>query len=177
MNEIFFSSDLHFCHDKEFLYKPRGFSSVTEMNEQLIENFTKKLHYTDSLYLLGDLMLNDDLQGMRLLKSIPCKKYIIIGNHDTITRVKSYSNTFNCEVLGYADVLKISKRKSFYLSHYPTMMGNFDEQKKICLHGHTHSKDKLQYSNYGCINVALDAWNNEPVSLSEIYDCIEKLNY
>lgn len=177
MNEIFFSSDLHFCHNREFLYKPRGFSSIREMNEELIKKFNKTLHYTDSLYLLGDLMLNDDLQGMKLLKSIPCKKYIIIGNHDTAARVNNYVNTFNCKVLGYADMLKISKRKSLYLSHYPTMVGNYDEKNRVCLHGHTHSKDKFQYGDYGCINVSVDAWDNKPVSLDEIYDCIEKLNY
>ena len=37
MSKIWLTSDLHFLHNKEFLYKPRGFDSVEEMNEAIIE--------------------------------------------------------------------------------------------------------------------------------------------
>ena len=30
---IYITSDLHFCHDRGFIYGPRGFKSVHEMNE------------------------------------------------------------------------------------------------------------------------------------------------
>ena len=36
---IYITSDFHFCHNKEFLYKPRGFSSIEEMNIVLVENY------------------------------------------------------------------------------------------------------------------------------------------
>ena len=35
---IYFTSDTHFCHDKEFLYKPRGFSSIEEHDKTVVEN-------------------------------------------------------------------------------------------------------------------------------------------
>ena len=36
MGEIFFTSDLHFMHDREFIWGPRGFKDVYEMNEAII---------------------------------------------------------------------------------------------------------------------------------------------
>ena len=30
---IFVTSDTHFCHDNEFLWKARGFESIHDMNE------------------------------------------------------------------------------------------------------------------------------------------------
>ena len=41
-NNIWFTSDLHFCHDKEFLYKPRGFNSIEEHDTAIIQNWNKK---------------------------------------------------------------------------------------------------------------------------------------
>ena len=36
---IWLTSDLHFFHNREFVYKPRGFNSVEEMNEKIIQPF------------------------------------------------------------------------------------------------------------------------------------------
>ena len=36
---IYFSSDLHLNHDKDFIWRERGFSSVEEMNETIVDNF------------------------------------------------------------------------------------------------------------------------------------------
>ena len=70
MSEIWFSSDLHLFHDRAFIYEPRGFSSVEEMNEVLLENFNKEISDSDQIYLLGDLMLGNTEEGLKLLKSI-----------------------------------------------------------------------------------------------------------
>ena len=36
---IYFSSDLHFLHDRAFIWGARGFESVDEMNEEIIKRF------------------------------------------------------------------------------------------------------------------------------------------
>ena len=40
---IYFTSDLHIGHDKDFLYKPRGFNNVWDMDNAIIENITHTL--------------------------------------------------------------------------------------------------------------------------------------
>ena len=54
---IWFTSDLHLCHDREFVYKSRGFQSVEDMNETLINNINDCVKEEDILYILGDLGL------------------------------------------------------------------------------------------------------------------------
>ena len=38
---VFLTSDLHFNHDREFVWKVRGFDSVQEMNEAIIKNINR----------------------------------------------------------------------------------------------------------------------------------------
>lgn len=172
-NRVFFTSDLHFCHDKHFIYNPRGFSSVEEMNESIVKNFNEVMDETDKLYILGDCFLNDNDKGLEYMRRLPGEKYIIYGNHDTVTRQQLMAETgFNC--LGYAYLQKFGKYH-LYLSHYPTETSNMDDGKPlnkrvICLSGHTHSKDKFYQNKFYIYNVALDAHNNYPVELSTVIE-------
>jgi len=182
MNKIYFTSDFHFCHDKDFIYEPRGFSSVHEMNEQIIKNFNEVMDWTDNLYILGDCFLNNDKEGMSYMRRLPGKKYIIWGNHDTVARQElMWLENFDC--LGYANMLKTNMLKysgyHFYLSHYPTLTSNRDNSKPlkrrvINLCGHYHTKDKFVDMNKGLIyHVELDAHNCYPVLLDDIIEDIQ----
>ena len=46
---IYFSSDLHLNHNKDFIYLPRGFSSIEEMNDAILNNFCKTITSEDSM--------------------------------------------------------------------------------------------------------------------------------
>ena len=35
---IYLTSDTHFCHNKDFLYEPRGFQSIEEHDEAIVKN-------------------------------------------------------------------------------------------------------------------------------------------
>ena len=90
---IYFTSDLHFCHNKEFLYKSRGFNNVYDMNLQIIKNWNGLVDYNDDIYILGDIMLNDDSEGISLLHKLNGRIHIILGNHDTDNRIPLYNNS------------------------------------------------------------------------------------
>ena len=45
--EIYLTSDLHLGHDKDFIYKPRGFNSVDEANESIISNWNSIINEDD----------------------------------------------------------------------------------------------------------------------------------
>ena len=70
MGKIFLTSDLHFCHDREFVYKPRGFSSIDEMNSEIINRWNSVVNCDDVVYLLGDVMLGDNSTGLSYLKEL-----------------------------------------------------------------------------------------------------------
>ena len=39
MDKIWFTSDMHFGHQKSFLWEPRGFNSSEEHDKQIIKNW------------------------------------------------------------------------------------------------------------------------------------------
>ena len=145
MNEIFFTSDTHFCHQPEFLWKPRGFSSVEEMNEMIIENWNKVVSPDDIVYHLGDTMLTDNEKGIECFKRLNGQIFLIWGNHDTQNRTNALFDACRYKMNGgwYATIIKYGKL-SLYLSHYPTLTCNYDDkhfsQHVLSLHGHTHQR-------------------------------------
>lgn len=172
MGDIFFVSDTHFGHQPEFLWKPRGFSSVEEMDEAIIENWNRIVKPNDMIIHLGDTMLNDNEHGLECFKRLNGQISIIWGNHDTEARKKLLCALPNVIALGYAHVFKHDKL-SFYVSHYPTLTANFDEKyftrHVLSLHGHTHQRTNwLDLKNPFLYHVGLDSHNNTPVHIDEI---------
>lgn len=174
MPEIFLTSDMHFCHNKEFLYKPRGFSSVEEMNEIIIENWNKTVGEHDTVYVLGDIMLNDDDKGIECMQRLNGEFFIIWGNHDSDKRKDRLFR--ECRYMNggwYAWNFKYNNKYSIYLSHYPTITSNFDQKKfsqhVLSLHGHVHSKTNwIIPTNPFLYHVGMDSHNCTPVNLDEI---------
>ena len=42
MSKIWFTSDLHFGHEKEFLYSPRGYNNNEEMMQDIVCKWNNK---------------------------------------------------------------------------------------------------------------------------------------
>ena len=170
---IYITSDLHFNHDRFFLYVPRGFKSVDEMNKYIVNRWNDTITDEDDVYILGDLMLNDNDTGMELLRSLNGKLHIIYGNHDTPTRQALYNELENVVEACYATTFKY-KNYNFYLSHYPTLCSNYDIDKPlkarvISLCGHTHTEDKFADMDKGLIyHCEMDAHDCCPVPLDDI---------
>lgn len=177
MSDVFLFSDSHFNHQKDFIWKPRGFNSVEEMNEAIVERWNAIVKDDDIVYHLGDVMLGEDLQaGLTLVGRLKGQKYLAYGNHDTNNRVKAFieNNFFKDIQMGYR--LK-SGKLSFILSHYPQLVANGEDKKPIyTLHGHSHSENKWS-DVYHAYNVNADAHNCMPVNIEDIIkDIKEKRN-
>lgn len=170
---IYITSDLHFGHQKEFLWKPRGFHSLEEMEKQIVLNWNGLINEDDDVYVLGDLMLNDDSHGLSLIEKLNGKLYIVIGNHDTDRRIELYRALPNVVEISYAYRVRY-KKFNFFLTHYPTLTSNYDDgetlhNKLINLCGHTHTQDRFCDFNKGLIyHCELDCQNNRPVSIEQI---------
>lgn len=165
---IYLTSDLHFGHQRNFLYEPRGFSSIEEHDAAIIKNWNEIVKPDDEVFLLGDLVMNDTEAGIEKLAQLNGKLNIVFGNHDTTRKIGLYEKLPNITLVGWSTLIK-SGKWSFYLCHFPTMVDNFEEKHKFyCLHGHSHSKDKFQFIKNCCYNIALDAHDNKPVSIEQI---------
>ena len=165
----YFTSDLHIGHNKEFLWKPRGFSSIEEHDSTIIDIWNKTVSPEDTVYILGDLcMSSNEKEWNKVYKVLNGHIKFIRGNHDTDNKILRYINEYKMEDLGITFIYRYSKRKRFYLSHYPTLVGNFQEEKFFWnLSGHTHDKNIFTYGKSCVYNVAWDA-HNKPVSIEQI---------
>ena len=164
-------------HKAEFLWKPRGFSSVDEMNEAIVENWNSVVKPEDITYLLGDTMLNDNEKGIECFSRLNGQIFLIVGNHDTSNRLNMLytDERTKHKMLGgwYAYVIKYGKL-SIYMSHYPTLTANYSSDKHfsqnvINLHAHTHQKTNfLNPTNPFMYHVGLDSHNCTPVHIDEV---------
>ena len=176
---IYATSDLHFSHDKDFLWSPRGFKNQWEMNKAIIKNWNSIINPEDDVYVLGDIMLSDNKSGLAALKQLKGKIHIIRGNHDTDARLKLYSDCHNVVEVCDAKFLKVNKQQ-YFLSHYPCLTSNHDENKPLSrriinLCGHVHTKDKWEDFDKGLIyHVECDAHNCTPVSFEQIIKDIKE---
>lgn len=170
---VWFTSDLHLGHNKSFLYEPRGFKNIQEHDKAIIENWNKMIRPDDKVYVLGDLMLNDNEAGIEKIKQLKGQIYVVRGNHDSEVRVNLYNNCDNIIKVTEGQFLRYGKYH-FYLSHYPTLCSNFDGDKPlkarmVSLCGHSHSQNPFEDWDKGLIyHVELDAHNNFPVSIDSI---------
>ena len=90
-NTIWITSDLHLCHDKDFIYKQRGFSSCEEHDKSLIKNINDLIAVDDYLFILGDVILYDIDKGLEEFSKINCNNIVIIrGNHDSDNKIMLY---------------------------------------------------------------------------------------
>lgn len=176
--KIYFIADPHLNHDRDFIYKPRGFNSVEEMNEAIIERWNSVVGEDDDVYVLGDFFLGTDEKFIKdTILKLHGFIHVIRGNHDTDAKMHIYRGGHTYEVLD-AKFLKY-KKKMFFLSHYPTLTSELQtepEKYVYNLFGHTHSKDKFYMGRPYMYNVAADAHDCTPVCIDTIIaDINEKI--
>jgi len=162
-------------HDKDFIWKTRGYANIFEMNKDLIDKWNSVVTSEDVVYHLGDVMLGNLEDGIKCLHQLNGNIHIIRGNHCTDKRVTEFLKSYNVLDVTYADVFKANKHWVFYLSHYPSLVANEGDRKKIFnLSGHIHTTDKFLLAKHQIYNVGVDAHNGFPVSIDEIIEDIRE---
>src|SRR5271169_1776785 len=78
---IYFSSDDHFWHNNVIRYCNRPYSSVEQMNEDMVLKWNSVVKPEDTVYCLGDFSL-----AFRAVETFTArlmgKKKLVPGNHD-----------------------------------------------------------------------------------------------
>ena len=171
MGKIFATSDLHFGHDRAFVWGARGFKSIEEHDAEIIKRWNEVVTAEDDVYILGDLMLGDNAHGIQCLSQLNGKLHILTGNHCTTARQKLYHTLENMvEFCGCATTIKY-KKKQLYLSHYPTITSNMEanpHQAVFSLYGHTHQTTNFYNGQPFMYHVGVDSHNCYPVLLDDV---------
>lgn len=173
MSKIYLTSDLHFNHDREFIWKPRGFKSCEEMNETIISKYNSVVEKNDDVYILGDMMLGGPgalQEGLKYVERLNGKLHLVRGNHDSATRwdaLRYLSNIVEMRNSIYLDY----NGYHFYLSHYPSITGSLhqDNLRKMLLNlfGHTHQKESFFEDMPFMFHVGVDSNDCYPISIED----------
>lgn len=181
--KTFFTSDLHFGHEKVIKFDNRPFHSVEEMDEELIRRWNNKVKKGDLVYVLGDFIWRSREEKVAdFIKRLNGQIILIKGNHDHFLHNADAKKALS-GLKDYDDIsvkLEDGSTRRCILSHYFIPFYNGHLHKAIHLHGHSHNTDEhfmelgieqainsagktVEIYNVGCMH-----WNYEPVTLDEI---------
>ena len=119
---IYFTSDLHFYHDKIITHSQRPFHNAEEMNKILIQKWNNKVSSNDEVYILGDFTMKGAEIASSCLYSLCGKKHLIRGNHDRFADSAAFEPSLFVSIRDYMEITYLNTR--FILFHYPIVEWN-----------------------------------------------------
>lgn len=163
----------------------RGFASVEEHDEAIIDNWNRVVHDDDTVIVPGDAILGDRRAGIAKFKRMHGRKILITGNHDDPW--PGHANCWSKLALYHQafDVIQAFARitidgRIVMVSHFPYTADRTDpprysqyrlrDEGGLLLHGHTHSSERRTSDRE--IHVGADAWNLTPVAEHRIVTMI-----
>ena len=176
--EIWFCSDLHLGHSNMYKFtnyngtKCRPWDNYEEAEEYMLQEFNKVLKPNDTLYILGDVASKTDRASYFFNALVPCRRILLMGNHDNKIGFKFLSKYFN-EIRGAYNL------ENYIMTHIPVSSGS-KGRFKTNIHGHTHS-NLITIDNNGKIpdpwyrNVCVERTGFKLINFSEIKTETEKL--
>jgi calcineurin-like phosphoesterase family protein len=154
-SQVLVTSDLHYGHNKDFVWAARGFENEQEhsawIRSQLLNLDPKTL-----LIFLGDFGLSVGPDPIiNLIREIPCETLMVWGNHNSgvkqlyATACDDYHAsheevyplplTPNVTMIGDSMLLKID-HSLFYCTHMSPLVYPEMSLGALCLCGHSHGK-------------------------------------
>lgn len=168
MTNIWFTSDSHFFHENILKFTDNAgarirpaYSTVDEMNWDMVERWNAVVKPQDKVWHLGDVAFKtteraealDDLLG-----KLHGHKRMLVGNHDNL---KSPALLRHFEKI---ELWKGFSKEGFTCSHIPLRLDSLRDGT-VNVHGHTHQN---LMPERGYVNVCVETRNFTPVHMDEI---------
>lgn len=169
---IWFSSDVHFFHNNILKYSNRPFSTVEEMNDEIVNRWNSRILSDDTFYFLGDwaFALNGNPEkAIEIRRKIKCRNiHFILGNHDHIIRKYSDQLMRDQIFLSITDVFEVRCTKpSIWLSHYAHRTWPKMHHGRYHLYAHSHGT-LPEDQNALSFDVGVDTNNFYPYSFDQV---------
>lgn len=140
----YYIADCHFFHGAlNTKMDKRGFASVEEMNQYMIQKWNAKVKHNDEVVIIGDFSWGTAEETNILLSKLRGRLYLIQGNHDRFLTNNNYNASRFVWIKPYAEMHDNGRK--VILCHYPIMCYNgqyrLDEKgnpKTYMLYGHVH---------------------------------------
>lgn len=133
--KLYFTSDLHLGHQRDFVWKARGYNSPSDHDSGVIAEINRKVRHSDILFMLGDFCLNTPIDKMNeYLSHIQCQNiYCLWGNHNSPHEKWVYNSAHTTQIRGtYKYTYPFEYRNLVFLPHYIEAV--FNGQFTVLLH-------------------------------------------
>lgn len=182
---VFFWADLHFNDPR--IAAERGFPGTGEHDNHVIAAWSGTVTDADTVWVAGDLSFDDPTQALEILRWLPGRKHLVLGNHDTAHPMHANAAAELARYLDVFDTVSPSAQitlegRDVSLSHFPYSTGKAREryadhrltdQGAWLVHGHVHEEWRRRNRQ---INCGVDMWPGGPVAaqtLTSIMDSYE----
>lgn len=158
---------------------------VATHNQAIIDAWTAVVKPDDLVWVVGDTCVSVSgwAKALEIIGSLPGRKILVSGNHDPTANHHRDARKYQRAALEVFEAvqeygrIKMAPKDSWYggyvlVSHYPYSGEGSDHGEERytqyrlpdlgmpLIHGHTHGKEKLHFSDAGTpeVHVGFDAW-------------------
>ena len=171
---IWWTADLHLNHVNiiEASYCPerlKTFGNLENMNQELILRWNSRVRSGDTVILVGDAVMGRVSEAEDLIRQLNGSIILIEGNHDRSPKAR--------RMMLESRLLEIHRRIEFEVDGIGKILVQHHPAKELCsdyalfICGHIHQHWRVSEK---MINVGVDVWNYQPVTLSEILKTYEQ---
>lgn len=168
---IWFTSDHHFRHSRICEIAERPFSSVEAHDAVLEEAWNRVVAPEDTVWHLGDFSFDRKKPEVAdRLGRLHGTKILVRGNHDhrQVRNAPGWASVHDEAELTLR--LPGGRIQRLYLRHEPVR--SWGAGGVWHLHGHSHGKIAHDWA-VGRVDVGVDCWGYQPVSLEELAATLE----
>lgn len=179
----FVTSDNHFGHFNVIAYSNRPFTSVDEMDKEMIRRWNSVVGPQDRVFHVGDFAFLNKEKATEVLSKLNGIKILIKGNHD--------GNAKRMLEIGFSEVYNTYEvdlaEQKVLMCHYPyrpsqeeidnseykikNVQSRPEDKGGWLIHGHVHNLWKFRNK---MLNASVENWNYTPVSFSELERIIKE---
>lgn len=164
-SKIFVTSDTHFFHKNVIGLCNRPFSSVEEMNEQMVMRWNDVVSSDDHVYHLGDFSFGKPQETLEIVRRLNGVKHLVLGNHDHVMEKGGIPAEFEWIKSMYD--LKVGRDIRVVMCHYPILSWNRMNYGAFHIHGHRHCLGENKGRRY---DVGVDGHDFYPLNLTILLD-------
>jgi calcineurin-like phosphoesterase family protein len=171
------TSDEHYDHRNIIKFCHRPFSSVEEMQREIITRHNSVVKPEDCVLHFGDFSFKERTVPL-ILPFLNGTHRLIMGNHDSVHVMRKKSEAAIKRYLdyGFKEVVQETRLGMFRCHHFPyeedgrhgTKYAEWRPEDKgdWLLHGHVHCADRIVGDRQ--IDCGIDGWDYFPVSLEHL---------
>lgn len=170
---LYVVSDNHFFHKNILKFSPNTRRGVDaeEMSWLQVDAINSRVREGDELVFLGDFSFGNAAKTLAILRAIKCQhKRLVLGNHDQVMDYKEVAAEFIS--IEHYRVLK-HEGKKYVCFHFPIYEWYGAHRGDFHLFGHVHGSLNHMFQDRKCMDVGVDARDDdkmEPWSIEEIYE-------